>query len=326
MSDQAQVSDQTLARAGPVTVVTQTRVREGMAEEFARWQSTISAAVAEFPGFVEQSVMPPSPPVQVDWVILQRFASAEAASAWLRSDRRTQFLNDIQPILVGPDDVHVVRDNSGGARPAPVSAVISTRVKPGQEAAYRAWEQRIAAAQARSAGFQGYRFEPPIPGVQDDWLAILRFDSERDLQAWLDSPERRKLLEESEPFVEDFRARVVRTGFEQWFPPTTEGAPAPPVWKQNMIVLLLLYPVVFLFGIWIQNPLLIRRAGLPFWLALFIGNAASVLLLNWLVPWTSRGFGWWLSPPRDPGGRISIAGAVLIVALYAGLLFVFSKL
>ena len=314
-----------MGQAGPVTVVTQTRVREGMAEEFARWQSTISAAAAEFPGFVEQSVMPPSPPVQVDWVILQRFASAEAASAWLRSDRRARLLDDVQPMLVGPDDVHVVRDNTGGVRPAPVSAVISTRVKPGQEAAFRTWEQRIAAAQARFAGFQGYRFEPPIPGVQDDWLAILRFDTERDLQAWLDSPERRKLLEESAPFVEEFRARVVRTGFEQWFPGADRTA-APAVWKQNMIVLLLLYPVVFLFGLWVQTPLLIGKVGLPFWLALFVGNVVSVLLLNWLVPWTSRGFGWWLAPLRDPGGRISVAGGLLILALYAALLLVFSKL
>jgi antibiotic biosynthesis monooxygenase (ABM) superfamily enzyme len=315
-----------VAQAGPVTVVTQTRVRDGMAEEFARWQSTISAAAAEFPGFVEQSVMPPSPPVQVDWVILQRFASAEAASAWLRSDRRTQFLNDIQPMLVGPDDVHVVRDNSGGARPAPVSAVISTRVKPGQEAAYRAWEQRIAAAQARSAGFLGYRFEPPIPGVQDDWLAILRFDSERDLQVWLDSPVRQKLLEESAPLVDEVRARVVRSGFEQWFPVGADRSAAPAVWKQNMIVLLMLYPVVFLFGLLVQTPLLMGKAGLPFWLALFIGNVVSVILLNWLVPWTSRAFGWWLTPQRDPGGRISIAGAGVIIALYVATFLVFSQL
>ena len=47
-----------------------------------------------------------------------------------------------------------------------------------------------------------------------------------------------------------------------------------------MIVLLLLYPVVFLFGAWVQTPLLMERAGLPFWLALFIGNVVSVLLLN----------------------------------------------
>jgi antibiotic biosynthesis monooxygenase (ABM) superfamily enzyme len=317
---------ETLAPAGPVTIVTQTRVRDGMAEEFARWQSTISAAAAEFPGFIEQSVMPPSPPVQVDWVILQRFASAEAASAWLRSDRRTRLLDESRPVVVGPDDVHVVRDQRAGVRPAPVSAVISTRVKPGQEAAFRAWEQRIAAAQAKSAGFQGYRFEPPIPGVQDDWLAILRFETERDLQTWLDSPERRKLLDESAPFVEDFRARVVRTGFEQWFPTGNDGASAPAVWKQDMMVLLMLYPVVFLFGIWVQNPLLIKRAGVPFFLALFIGNAVSTVALNWLVPWVSRRFAWWLSPPRDPGGRISIAGAVVVIALYGATLLVFSQL
>ena len=54
-----------------------------------------------------------------------------------------------------------------------------------------------------------------------------------------------------------------------------------------MMVLLLLYPVVFLFGLWVQTPVLMGKAGLPFWLALFIGNVVSVLLLNWLVPWVS---------------------------------------
>ncbi len=101
---------------------------------------------------------------------------------------------------------------------------------------------------------------------------------------------------------------------------------APAAWKQNMIVLLLLYPVVFLFGLLVQTPLLMGRAGLPFWLALFIGNVVSVLLLNWLVPWASRGFGWWLAPPRDAGGRISVVGAMLIMAFYAVSLLVFSKL
>jgi antibiotic biosynthesis monooxygenase (ABM) superfamily enzyme len=226
-------------------------------------------------------------------------------------------------MLVGPDDVHLVRDNAAGVRPAPVSAVISSRVRPGQEAAFRAWEQRIATAQAKSAGFQGYRFEPPIPGVQDDWLVILRFDTERNLQAWLDSPERKKLLEETAPFLEEFHARVVRTGFEQWFPSAADGTSAPAAWKMNMLVLLLLYPIVFLFGTRVQTPLLIGKAGLPFWLALFIGNVVSVLLLNWLVPWTSRGFGWWLSPTVGRVRVIDIAGAGIIIGLYAAWLCIF---
>src|SRR5690348_3335461 len=98
-----------------------------MAEEFARWQSTVSAAVAEFPGFITQTVMPPNPPLQADWVIQQRFTSIESATAWLRSERRTALLDSAQPILIGHDDVHLVRDSAAGIRPAPVSAVISSR-------------------------------------------------------------------------------------------------------------------------------------------------------------------------------------------------------
>ena len=107
-------------------------------------------------------------------------------------------------MLIGQDDVHLVRDGESRAQPAPVSVVISTRIKPGFEAAYRAWELRIAAAQTKAPGFQGYRFEPPIKGVQDDWLSVLRFDSEADLEKWLASPERLQLLEEAKPFTEEF--------------------------------------------------------------------------------------------------------------------------
>jgi hypothetical protein len=306
-----------------VTIVVQTRPRDGEGPAFGRWQAQISTAVAQQPGFIEQSVMPPNPPAQPDWVVLQRFTSADAAVAWLHSEQRQKLVTEVQHLLIGADDVHLLRDPGAGVVPAPISAVITTRVKPGQETAFRAWEQRIAVAQARSPGFQGYRFEPPIPGVQDDWLAILRFDSERNMQGWLDSPERKALLREAELFIEEFHARTVRTGFEQWFGRSGAAGSAPAVWKQNMVVLLILYPVVFLFGTYVQTPLLIGRAGLPFWAALFIGNAVSVVLLNWLVPWASQRLGWWLNPAPRYRIHINVAGAALVACLYAVVLFVF---
>jgi len=308
-------------RPGRVTIVTQTRVVPGKDAEFARWQQDIGEAAAQFPGFIEQTIMPPSPPAQTDWVILQRFLSADKAAAWLNSPRRLELLKPVLPILVGCDDINIVADGAAGVQPSPVSAVISTRVKPGREAAYRAWEHKIAAAQARAPGFQGYRFEPPIPGVQDNWLAIVRFDCEANMQAWLDSPERLALIKEAEPFTQDFRARVVRTGFDQWFKVAGGAAPAP-AWKMNMLVLLMLYPVAFLLGIWLQKPLLTDR-GVPLWLSLFVANAASVVLLNYLVPWASRRFDWWLTP----GGavaRVNLIGTALLLALYALSLLVFA--
>jgi uncharacterized protein len=321
-ADKAQVA----LDKGAVTIVTQTRVRPESADAFARWQGETSKEIAGFPGFIEQKVMPPSPPTQVDWVILQRFASAREATAWLNSEQRLQRIHGAAPMLVGRDDISIVHDGATGVLPSPVSAVISTRIKPGQESAYRAWEQRIAAAQSRSPGFQGYRFEPPIPGVQEHWLAILRFDTEANLQKWLDSPERHQLLQHAASFTEEFHARVVRSGFDQWFQIPTDGAPAPPVWKMNMLVLLMLYPVVFLFGFFVQTPLLIGRLGLPFAIALFLGNVVSVLLLTYLVPWTSNRFAWWLQPKRANDQRTAIAGTAVLLALYGLMVLVFWRL
>jgi antibiotic biosynthesis monooxygenase (ABM) superfamily enzyme len=317
--------ESTAAGKGNVTIVIQTRVRPESTDAFAAWQAETSAIVATFPGFIERTVMPPSPPVQVDWVILQRFVSTEAAVAWLYSEQRQKRLQDVAPMLVGRDDVHIVTDGEAGVLPSPVSAVMSTRIKPGHEAAHRAWERRIAAAQSKAPGFQGHRCEPPIPGVQDHWLSIVRFDTEANLQRWLDSPERQKLLPEADAFTEAFTARIARTGFDQWFP-VKAGASRAAAWKQNMLVLLLLYPVAFLFSTFVQTPYLTGRAGLPFAIALFIGNVVSILLLNYLVPWTSRWFIWWLAPQGPNVRRLQVAGAALVIAAYALMLLAFSWL
>ncbi len=178
-------------------------------------------------------------------------------------------------------------------------------------------------AQAKAPGFQGYRFEPPVPGVQEDWLAIVRFDTEMNLQAWLDSPERHKLLQEASGFTKEFHARIARTGFDQWFPAAAAGAAPPAAWKQNMLVLLMLYPIVFLFGLLVQTPLLTRAAGLPFAIALFIGNVASVILLSRLLPWMSTRFSWWLQPAGSNPARTERIGTGFVIALYGLMLIGF---
>lgn len=310
----------------PVTIIVQTRVRAGEDVAFSQWQARIGKVVSEQPGFLEQSILPPNPPAQADWVILQRFSNAQAALNWMNARQRLDFLTEAQDFLIGVDDVHLVTDAAAGALPAPVSAVFSTRLKPGGEAAFRAWQQRLATAQARAPGFQGYRFEPPTPGVQDEWVGILRFDNEANLQAWLDSAIRKELLKETDAFIAEFHARVVRTGFDQWFQQETGGSLPPVAWKQNMVVVSVLYPVVFLFGLSIGTPILTRWMGLPFWLSLFIGNVVSVLLLSKLVPLAGRGLRWWLDPPIARHTRTDIVGLSLMLGIYAFWLLVFSRL
>lgn len=206
-----------------------------------------------------------------------------------------------------------------------VTAVVSTRVAPGHEAAFLGWQHRIAAAEARFDGFEAYALEPPTTGAQDEWTMVVRFDSDENLDAWLASSERAELVSEAAVFDGGTRVQRVHGGFESWTAPEASGADAPAAWKQNMVVLLMLYPVVFLFGRYVSDPLLTGR-GVPFWLALFLGNAISVAALGWvLVPRASAAFSWWLSPPAPSPGRTA-AGAAVVVALYAVLLACFAAL
>ncbi|MEJ0016075.1 MAG: hypothetical protein WDN25_05820 [Acetobacteraceae bacterium] len=91
------------------------------------------------------------------------------------------------------------------------------------------------------------------------------------------------------------------------------------------MVLAVLYPIVYLWNYFVGGPLLDSH-GVPFWLALFIGNVVSTQLLGWwAVPAAFGRFGWWLAPKA--GLRAQIAGYVamaafyvLSMAVYAGLL------
>ena len=93
-----------------------------------------------------------------------------------------------------------------------------------------------------------------------------------------------------------------------------------------MIVLLTLYPTVFLWGLLVGMPILSRTLKLDFPVALFIGNVFSVLLTSQLVPWTAQRLGWWLSPDPVRRARVDRRGAALLIAAYAIMILIFWKL
>ena len=229
-------------------------------------------------------------------------------------------------MLVGRDDVHIVNDGDAGVLPSPASVVISTRIKPGQEARV----PRMGATDRRRSVEGNRAFKAIVSSRRcpecrtTGWLSCGSTPKPTS-RPGSNSPERQKLLQDANPFTEEFHARIVRTGFDQWFPVPAGGAAPPAVWKMNMLVLLMLYPIVFLFGFFVQTPFLTGR-GLPFAIALFIGNIVSVVLLSYLVPRMAERFSWWLQPAGAHPRRIAIAGSALVAALYAMMLLAFWRL
>lgn len=303
------------------TAVTTVRVRQGEEGAFAGWLTQLNETVATFPGYISAVVIPPVPPLQSDWVMVQRFQTLEQLGAWLDSDARRSLLAKGTSLLVDEGTTNVIEGAS--AEPSPhdmVTEIITVSVKPGMEEAYHDWVDRIRRMEANFPGYQGLQLQPPIPGLQDDWVSLLRFDTSEHLNAWLESDVRRAALQEVEPFI-DQREQQVATAFSGWFTFGDVPGQVPPNWKQSMIVLLTLYPIVMLELLYL-NPLL-KSLGMAE--ATFIGNLLSVAALGYLlVPPANHAFDWWLRPTPHGSRWVTAAGIALIVSLYALSVVVFA--
>ena len=97
----------------------------------------------------------------------------------------------------------------------------------------------------------------------------------------------------------------------------------PAMWKNSMLILLALYPVVFFNAIFIQRPLALAK--IPLWAALFLGSCLSVTILSLLLPRVFKLFSWWLAPSM-PSQNITLRGLGLVLAIYGVWLLVFSQL
>lgn len=298
-----------------VALVIQRRIADEGFADFTRWNGKVAETLKAWPGFLGQEIIPPQPPAHVDWVSILHFSNPPAARGWLQSGERALLLDEIRQLGIGPEDVHLLPD-AGRQADRAVSALISFKVPEALEKDFFAWQQRIQAAEARFPGFLRHKIERPIPGLHDDWVVVLSFDDDANLAAWLESPERQSLLAQGARFNAGLNIKRASHGFSFWFPDAQATLPSRAfIFQSNLLVLLVLYPVVYLWGFFIGVPWLDGQ-GLPFWLTLFIGNFVSTQLLGWwLAPLAFRAFGWWLKPQASPGRQA--AGYVLLAGLYA---------
>ncbi|WP_157091808.1 antibiotic biosynthesis monooxygenase [Methylobacterium nodulans] len=301
-------------------IVTRVSLRAGAEDDFARWQAALTRVAGEAPGFVSIEVVPVAPQA-LDWHVVQRFRTAAELDAWRGGEARAACLATLRPLLhpeqpVAPDeaapDFHAL---------ACVTEVITTRVEPGREHAFRAWAEAAQAAQARFPGYAGTLVQAPLPPQIPYWTALVRFATPGQLDAWLGSPERQALLRQADPAVATWTSRRLDGPFAGWF--SEEPGAAPPAWKQTTLVLLVLFPVVML-EIRFLSPL---TAGLPPAVATFVGNAISVALVSWpLMRVAATGLGWWLRPAPGRRRRNEILGAFVLLGLYAAELATFTLL
>lgn len=300
------------------TVVISHRVRTGHEAEYAQWRAAINTAVAGYDGFDGLEEIRPQAGLQEDWVIVFRFRTAEQLAAWLSSAERGALIEQARNLL---DDMHEQIVSTPDEAEEPQTIVISERVKPGREQDYRTWQAGITAAASRFPGYLGGERFPPVPGVQDEWVYMLRFATPAQLDGWLNSGERRRWRDKAEPLLEHVDIQRIAAGLGGWFPVTANSVQqAPPDWKQALAVLLAMYPTVMLLMIFV-SPLL---DSAPEPADMFVRALANVAILTWLLmPAVNRMLKQWLYPRS---ATANVFGTALVLTAFASMVAAFIML
>ncbi|AHF67499.1 antibiotic biosynthesis monooxygenase [Pseudomonas cichorii] len=180
-----------------------------------------------------------------------------------------------------------------------VTLVIKHRIKAGQEAAYEAWLRRIVTIAGSYPGHLGVDVIRSKSGGLHLFTCVLRFHSTEAMQSWLDSDERRQLVQEAAPMLADGDQTQVNPHNEFWFTPVTDDVGPPPRWKQACVTFLVILPLSLLIPL-LWKPVF---ALIP-WLSGYLVSNALVtvtivlLVVYLLMPAATRLFAPWLKTPQ----------------------------
>jgi antibiotic biosynthesis monooxygenase (ABM) superfamily enzyme len=304
-------------------LVVKIRLRPSVEAGFSSWHAKMSVAPANVNGFVNAEVNAPAPG-EFEWRIVQRFRSLDDLRAWRASELHDRLLREASELADGTDALAVREDEiAEGVADGVVTEVITTYVKPGKDREYQEWAEQVHQREAQFPGYRGGSLQPPSSERQGYWTSLVRFATPEQLDVWLNSDERRELLSQHEKLVQSWEHHRLPSSFSGWFPADAATNESPKSWKQSMLVVLMLFPVVML-EIRFLSPWLQGLSTSP---ATFIGNVISVSLLSWpLMPLVIRAMKWWLLPGSNGSKWTNPSGIAILLGLYAIEIAVLSRL
>ncbi len=309
MNSQTQVSD------APAALVVKMKLRPGVDGAFSSWHAKMTTGPAGTPGFISAEVNGPVASGGGEWSVIQHFRNAGNLQTWRASELHKRLLEEAKS-LVDPNDAQALSEaeiSEGQAAPV-VTEVVTTYVKPGKDQEYREWAEKVHREEARFPGYRGGFLQPPASDKQHYWTTLVRFATPEQLDAWLNSDVRRGLLREHEALAQSWEHHRLPSSFAGWFPTDAASGESPKSWKQSMLVVLMLFPIVMLEMKYL-TPLLGNMSRSP---ATFIGNVISVFALAWpFMPLIIVVMKWWLLPRKDAPAWVNPAGVGLLFALYA---------
>lgn len=141
------------------------------------------------------------------------------------------------------------------------TAIISHRVLKGEENKYEAWLNIISEYCKAAVGHLDWQVIKPIPNLTTTYTFIIRFDSEENLNNWMNSVNRSQLIQEISNSLDNGDQYATKSGLDFLFSFENQSIQPPLRWKQFCVTFSAIFPLVNLVPI-IIIPIL-RNLGLP---------------------------------------------------------------
>jgi uncharacterized protein len=178
----------------------------------------------------------------------------------------------------------------------PVTVVISRLVRPGMEREYEQWIHEAAQLLVDFEGSEGFTVLPPGQHHSGpEYVLVLRFHDYAAMARWKQSPARREWIAKLPDLTVDTGAWQEQTGLETWFtlPGRVQPTGPPPRWKQALLTILGLVPLLLLTDLALRPVL----GDLPAYLRIPATSPLVVGAMTWLIMPTITRFSYrWLYP------------------------------
>jgi antibiotic biosynthesis monooxygenase (ABM) superfamily enzyme len=189
------------------------------------------------------------------------------------------------------------RGRDGEHDPKEVTEVISRNIKAGHEKDYDDWLRRYMSLERKFQGYLGTTIIVPGGSNSSVRYVINRFADNASLDAWENSDEALKILEEANACSTQYYERA--TGMETWFIlPDFKNMAVPPRWKMAIVAFIGAYCISSItryilnlyLGPWPLLTSIVMNMILVVGLTYFAMPVLSRLLQRWLYPKTGMNY------------------------------------
>jgi uncharacterized protein len=185
----------------------------------------------------------------------------------------------------------------------PVTIQVRRKVKPGREAAYEAWLQRLAEGAQRD--FEGYLGADFVrPGPDRVYRNVFRFDTLEHLERFERSEFRLHLMREGAQLFESDAAWERMTGLEFWFdPPAGTQVPKPHPHRMVLVMIIVISVLAVLLGLTLGRWM--AAAQWPLLLRTLVTVAVQTSLMSYLImPRLTPHIAHFIYPSRTEHGAV----------------------